>query len=159
MLLDMNPYSIMAWLHFFCRIWQVHKQAGKGWADHFSPADQSNCWVETKSPGSGLCFYLHQSEMLLLGSASNETFTGKSIQAILSTTIIKMCVFLDEFLSPSAKIFAVRLLFHSQFLFWTFPRKADYVLAVLQTGAAAVRKSGQMGTLVVFFPSSFNYWR
>ncbi len=44
-----------------------------------------------------------------------------------------MCVYLEEFLSPSAKIFAARVLFHSQFLFWMFPQKADYVLAVLQT--------------------------
>lgn len=51
-----------------------------------------------------------------------------------------MCVFLEEFLSPSAKIVAVRILFHSQFLFWMFPHKADYVLAVSQTGAAAIRK-------------------
>ena len=83
-------------------------------------------------------FYLHWSEMPLLGSASNATFRGQSMRALLSTAIIKMHVSLEEFCyhQPESLQSGFFFYFAASFCFGCAPHKADYVLAVLQTTAA-----------------------
>lgn len=154
-----TPRCILLWLHFWSDLISLRTHTHTSWKKLSWPLLSSGTvqLLSEDKTSWQLALFL---SVLIWNASSWISFNilRQSIQAILSTTIIRMCVFLEEFLSPSAKIFAVRILFHSQFLFGMFPQKADYVLAVLQTELQQQEKNGQMGTLVVFFHCSFNYW-